>query len=372
VGRESKKKRTTSIGIYTKILDPIKTMLTHFYLRMLTNGILFIFLIFSIGVLDCHAGDFTESFLNPKIINPVENSEACLFLSNTSIKEEKVVHRKSCIFKCSYKGPPYVLEPRLRSNIIARLWRDYNVQIKTPFKFVHKHPVRFSLAIIGVGALVATDHKTLPILAPKSELQEEGLIKVGKWLSTYGETIYAMPIIVGFGAYGWITDSPKEKETFLMVTEALATSATWTGLLKVGCGRERPSQREAKESDWTGPFGVFSNEANRRGKQFMSFPSGHSSAIWSIATVLAHQYPKYYIVPVLSYSIASAVAYSRMVVDAHWPSDIVVGSTLGYFCARQVLRDNPKPGARDGTVSAFNIGFDVSRDHYGIRLHFRY
>jgi membrane-associated phospholipid phosphatase len=339
---------------------------------MPTSGILLIPLVFSFGVLDCHARDFTESLLNPKFINSHEDLEGSFFLSNKSIKEEEVAHEKSRIFRSSYKGPPYVLESHFRNNFIARLWRDYNVQLRTPFKFAHRYPVRFSLVIIFVGALVATDHKTLPILVPKSELQENGLIKVGKSLSTYGEAVYAMPIIVGFGVYGWVTDSPKEKEIFLMVMEAFMTSSMWTGLLKVGSGRERPSQREAPKSDWIGPFGIFSKETNRRGKQFMSFPSGHSSAIWSIATVLAHQYPKYYIVPVLSYSIASAVAYSRMVVDAHWPSDIVVGSALGYFCARQVLRDNPKPGARDGTVSAFNIGFDVSRDYYGIRLHFRY
>jgi hypothetical protein len=347
-------------------------MLRHFFLRKLTTGILFIPLVFSLGALDCHARDFTEYLPNPKLINPRENQKGSLFLSNTSIKEEKSVCKKSRIFKCFYKGPPYVLEPNLRNNFVARLWRDFDVQIKAPFQFAHKHPIRFSLVIVGIGAMVATDHKTLPILVPKSELQENGLIKVGKRLSTYGETVYAMPIIVGFGAYGWLTDSPREKETFLMVTEALATSATWTGLLKVGFGRERPSQREAKESDWTGPLGIFSNESNRRGKQFMSFPSGHSSAIWSIAAVLAHRYPKYYIVPFLSYSIASAVAYSRMVVDAHWPSDVVVGSALGYLCARQVLRDNSKPGPKDGTVSPLNMSFDVGPDYYGIRLHFRY
>jgi membrane-associated phospholipid phosphatase len=339
---------------------------------MLTIGILFIPLVFSMGALNCHAGDFTESLLNPKFITPHENPKGVFFLSNASIKEEKIVHKKSCIFKSSYKGPPYVLEPNLRNNFVARLWRDFDVQIKTPFRFAHRHPIRFSLVIAGIGAMVATDHKTLPILVPKSELQENGLIKVGKWLSTYGETAYALPIIVGFGSYGWLTNSPREKETFLMVTEALATSATWTGLLKVGSGRERPYQREAKESDWTGPLGIFSNEANRRGKQFMSFPSGHSSAIWSIATILTHQYPKYYVVPFLSYSIASAVAYSRMVVDAHWPSDVVVGSALGYLCACQVLRDNSKPGPKDGTVSALNMSFDVGPDYYGIRLHFRY
>jgi hypothetical protein len=343
-----------------------------FILHMLIIGILLLPFAFSIGAPRCHARDLSESLLNPKLINSHEDLEASLFPSNKSIKENEIVYEKSHIFRFSYKGPPYVLEPHFRNNLIARLWRDFDVQMKTPVNFARAHLVRLSLVIAGVGALVATDRNTLPVLVPKDELQEKGLIKVGKSFSKYGETVYVMPIILGFGVYGWVADSPREKETFLMVTEALVTSATWTNLMKVGFGRERPSQREAPESDWVGPFGIFSNEANMRGKQFTSFPSGHSSAIWSIATVLAHQYPKYYIVPILSYSIATAVAYSRMVVDDHWLSDIVVGSALGYLCARQVIRDNPKHGLRDNQVSAFNISFDVSRDYYGIGFHFRY
>lgn len=237
------------VRIYIKTLDPINTMIRHSFLHMLTTGILLIPLVFSIGVLECHARDFTESLINPEFTNSHEDLEGSFFLSNNSIKDEEVAQKKSRIFRSSYEGPPYVLEPGLRNNFVARLWQDFNVQIKTPVKFAHKHPFRFSLVVVGIGALVATDDKTLPYLVPKSELEENGLIKVGKLLSTYGETIYIMPLIVGLGVYGWSADSPKEKETFLMVTEALATSATWTGLLKVSCGRERPFQREDPTSD---------------------------------------------------------------------------------------------------------------------------
>jgi hypothetical protein len=355
-----------------KTPDPIEAMTKHLSLIMLTTGIPLVPIFILFGVTNCDACDLTKPSFDLKFINSYADVPGGFFLSDMSVEEEQAVPNKSHIFRSSYKGPPYVLGPYFRNNFVARLWRDYIIQLKAPFGFVSKHPVHSGLIIIGIGALVATDQKTLPLLAPKSELEENGLIRVGKSFSKYGEAVYAMPIIVGFGAYGWLAHSPREKETFFMVTEALATSSTWTGLLKVGFGRERPYQREAPESDWTGPFGVFSSEANRRGKQFMSFPSGHSSAIWSIATILAHQYPRHYIVPVLSYSIAATVAYSRMVVDAHWLSDIVVGSALGYLCARQVLRDNSDPGPRDSPISAFNISFDVSRDYYGIGLHFRY
>jgi membrane-associated phospholipid phosphatase len=339
---------------------------------MLTTGIPLVPIFILFGVTNCDACDLTKPSFDLKLMNSHADVPGGFFLSDMSVEEEQAVPNKSHIFRSSYKGPPYVLEPYLKNNFVSRLWRDYIIQLKVPFGFVSKHPVHSGLIIIGIGTLLATDQKTLPILAPKSELEENGLIKVGKSFSKYGEAVYAMPIIAGFGVYGWVAHSPREKETFLMVTEALTTSATWTGLLKVGFGRERPSQREAPASDWIGPLGIFSNETDRRGKQFTSFPSGHSSAIWSIATVLAHQYPRHYIVPVLSYSMATAVAYSRMVVDAHWLSDIVVGSALGYLCARQVLRDNPEPRPRDDPVSGFNMSFNVWRDYYGIRLHLRY
>jgi hypothetical protein len=358
--------------MYLKTPDPIKAMTKFLSLIMLTAGIPLALVFVLFGVINCDACDLTKPSFDLMFMNSHAHVPGGSFLSDRSVEEKQAVPNKSHIFRFSYKGPPYTLEPYLRNNFFARLWRDYVIQLKEPFGFSSKHPIHSGLIIIGIGTLVATDQKTLTLLAPQSELRENGLIKVGKSFSQYGEVVYAIPIIAGFGIYGWVAHSPREKETFLMVTEALTTSATWTGLLKVGLGRERPSQREAPVSDWTGPFGIFSNETHRSGKQFMSFPSGHSSAIWSIATVLAHQYPKHYIVPALSYTLATAVAYSRVVVDAHWFSDIVVGSALGYLCARQVLRDNSESGIRIGPVTTCQISFDVSRDYYGIGLHLRY
>lgn len=348
-------------------------MSRYFVLHLLLSAILLIPGAFSFGAMDCHAGAFTRSWYNLNSADFHSELPGSFLLSDKSAPAEETSLQKPHIFRFSYQGPPYLLESERRNNLTARLWRDLVVQARAPFRFAYRHPARLGLVLFGVGAMVASDHKTLPWLVPKSELQENGLIRVGKSFSKYGETVYAVPIIVGFGVYGWSTHSPREKETFLMVTEALATSATWTGIMKVGFGRERPSQREAPMSDWTGPFGIFSHEPGRMGKQFNSFPSGHSSAIWSIATVLAHQYPKYYIVPILSYTLATGVAYSRMVVDAHWLSDIVVGGALGYLCARQVIRDNAEPAAPAGSLlKVFKVDFEPAQGYYGIRVQVEY
>ncbi|MDT3404682.1 phosphatase PAP2 family protein [Mucilaginibacter terrae] len=59
-----------------------------------------------------------------------------------------------------------------------------------------------------------------------------------------------------------------------------------------------------------------------------SFPSGHSSSAFSTATSLSMAYPKWYVIAP-SALWAGSVAYSRMYLGLHYPSDVAVGSLMG-------------------------------------------
>jgi len=63
-----------------------------------------------------------------------------------------------------------------------------------------------------------------------------------------------------------------------------------------------------------------------------SFPSGHTSAAFSTATSLSLAYPKWYVI-VPSYMWAVTVAYSRMHLGVHYPSDVLAGALIGAGCA---------------------------------------
>ena len=59
-----------------------------------------------------------------------------------------------------------------------------------------------------------------------------------------------------------------------------------------------------------------------------SFPSGHSSTSFMLAASLSLQYPKWYVI-VPSFVYAGTVAYSRMDLGVHYPSDVLAGTIIG-------------------------------------------
>jgi membrane-associated phospholipid phosphatase len=59
-----------------------------------------------------------------------------------------------------------------------------------------------------------------------------------------------------------------------------------------------------------------------------SFPSGHTSASFNTATALCIAYPKWQIIAP-SFAYAGLMAYSRMHIGVHYPSDVFAGALLG-------------------------------------------
>ncbi len=158
---------------------------------------------------------------------------------------------------------------------------------------------------------------------------------------------YGVASLIGAGAglylFSYPTHNEHWRETGFLAGEAALNSLVTTEALKYSFGRERPFQGAG-----SGPF-------FQRGT---SFPSEHAAAAWSIAGVIAHEYPGT-LPRLFAYGMASAVSFSRVRARQHFPSDVLVGSVLGYLIAQSVYsrRHDPEAGG-----AAFESPREVVRD----------
>jgi membrane-associated phospholipid phosphatase len=120
-------------------------------------------------------------------------------------------------------------------------------------------------------------------------------------------------------------------ETGVLGAEAMANSGVVYAVLQLIAERERPLQGTGQ-----GHFFQTSGLDN-------SFPSGHTIITWTAASTIAHEYPKPW-VEWLAYGTATAVSVTRFTSLQHFPSDVVVGSTLGYFIGRHIFHAHCKAG----------------------------
>jgi undecaprenyl-diphosphatase len=99
--------------------------------------------------------------------------------------------------------------------------------------------------------------------------------------------------------------------------------------VKTLVGRVRP---ERPETDEPLPFGM-------RIPITSSFPSGHATAAFTAATILARTGGG----DPLWYALATVVAGSRVYVKMHHSSDVVAGALVGLALGRAVRRFFPPP-----------------------------
>jgi undecaprenyl-diphosphatase len=127
----------------------------------------------------------------------------------------------------------------------------------------------------------------------------------------------AIPIVVlGIYSHGFFTNDETLIRDGFKSAITIGFAALISTSLKGSVNRLRPSKKYPDDIVLRVPSGRF------------SFPSGHTTSAFAMATSLTLSYKKWY-VALPSYLYAGLVGYSRMRLGVHFPSDVLGGMIIG-------------------------------------------
>jgi len=177
----------------------------------------------------------------------------------------------------------------------------------------------------GTAVFVATDAQTMPHFRQTTDFHDFN--RVFSTTAT-GAAIAVVPAV--FYGVSLLRHDSYDQRSALFAGEAVADDAVLMVVIKAIARRQRPTELPV-----AGPYSdtFFHSNGSIFGKG-TSFPSGHAMMAFSVATVFARRYRQHRWVPYVAYAAASAIAFARVTTGAHFPSDVFVGSALGFVIAR--------------------------------------
>jgi hypothetical protein len=174
----------------------------------------------------------------------------------------------------------------------------------------------WNLAILGAGGGSAI---ALSQTGADDDIQDsiKGVLGDFADIGNVGGSAFTLAgIALSTFAVGIISKNSRVVETGRALIEAEIITAVMTSIVKVSVGRERPD----------GSGNRFSS----------SFPSGHVSGSFALASTIDSMYGHYVGMPL--YLFAGYVGFSRMSDNKHFLSDVIFGAALGTAVGRGVAK----------------------------------
>lgn len=169
---------------------------------------------------------------------------------------------------------------------------------------------RFSHLVLTLLLAVAAATTSTARADSLDQLGEGSLLGEARFASGPGNLLY-----LGAGTLLPLLEDGKDgKQHAARTADALLTSTLLATALKAITREQRPD-----------------------GSGRTSFPSGHATAAFTVATMQAHYHPRQVL---YWYGGAALIGESRVQLNRHYLDDVVAGAALGYFTARFELGRN--------------------------------
>ena len=201
-----------------------------------------------------------------------------------------------------------------------RILQDQEAIWTSPARLRESNALGPVALVLATTLLITTDHQVMS----SSKLQNASLNNEAATASTglVGGFVAAPAAIYVLGE---MNHDDHATETGILAGEAVVDSLAVSYVLKGISLRERPTVDNAKGRFFEPGVGLDS-----------SFPSNHAIVAWSSAAVLASEYSGP-LTEISAYGLATGVSVARVVARQHFPSDVLVGSAVGWMVGRYVV-----------------------------------
>ena len=174
-------------------------------------------------------------------------------------------------------------------------------------------------------------------------------------LQLMGQGYLSAGVVASFEIYGLAFKQKKARRVAVLSAESFIISTGICTVIKHLAGRARPNTGEDHDH-WYGPQLTHKSQT--------SFFSGHTTAIFSVATVVALEYSNHKWMPPAIYSLATLAAASRIHDNKHWTSDVIFAALLSHYIAKTVVRLHNKMGNK------FYLAPEIGSNYNGLAMHY--
>lgn len=236
----------------------------------------------------------------------------------------------------SQPAPIFAERPIDWRSLVPDIYHDQKTIGRFPVSLARGRHWKPALGVgLALGGLIALDAQDAPYFRSHQSTYS-GFNRV---FSSTNAGVAPVLVPVALYGLGLIRKDSYAKHTSLLAGESMADSEILAYVLKNALGRRRPGavpQGGNYSDTW---FENYQPPLDDNG----GFPSGHTIIALSVATIIARRYADHRWVPWVAYGAAALVGFSRLTLQAHFPSDVFAGAAFGYAISRYVVMPGREP-----------------------------
>jgi len=235
---------------------------------------------------------------------------------------------------------------RFNKYYVKKYWTDAKAIVVSPLKWDSKDWTKLGVFVVAECGLSFADQPVKDFFQSHKNNSESYVSR--NILEHFGAE-HSFIVMSGILTYGMLAKDKKYVSTALLALESFALASLVTRIPKTLVGRERPD-------NWQG-YGPYAIKGPFKGN---SFPSGHTTASFAVASVIATQFRDSKWIPVTAYTVAGLAGLSRIYDNKHWLTDVVAGATVGTLVGNLVSHR-----ASNSKLTVVPFG---NRNFQGVRL----